>query len=83
MLCQHISDDCNRSAYAFREFVLAEAMVHCGDNALPEFIAAFLMNRFIAHNGELMNTRRDKNEHRITLARLVHSEPMKFLLRRI
>jgi hypothetical protein len=27
-----------------------------------------------------MNARRDKNEHRIALARLVHTEPMKLPL---
>ena len=38
------------------------------------------MNRVIANNRKFMNTRRDKNEHRIALARLVHTEPMKLPL---
>jgi len=54
---------------------------HFLHNALPEFVAAFFMNRFIANDCEFMDTRRDENEHRITLARLVHPEPMKFPLR--
>ena len=49
-------------------------------NALPEFIAAFFMNRVIANDRQFMNTRRNKNEHRIAFARLVHSEPMKLPL---
>ena len=39
------------------------------------------MNRLVANDGKFMNTRRDKNEHRIALARLVHTEPMKLPLR--
>ena len=54
---------------------------HFLHNALPEFVTAFFMNRFIANDCEFMNTRRDENEHRIMLARLVHPEPMKFPLR--
>jgi len=38
------------------------------------------VNRFVANDGEFMNTRGDKNEYRIVLARLVHSEPMKLSL---
>ena len=38
------------------------------------------MNGMVANDGELMNTRRDENEHRIALARLVHTEPMKLPL---
>jgi hypothetical protein len=55
---------------------------HCFRNALPEFIAAFLMNRVVANDRKFMNTRRDKNEHGIVFARLVHTEPMKLHLRR-
>ena len=55
-------------------------MVHWGRDALPELIATFFVNGLVANDGELMNTRRDKNEHRITFARLVHTEPMKLPL---
>jgi hypothetical protein len=81
MLRQHIADDCDRSANTFREFILAEAMVHCGDNVLPEFFAAFFVNRFITNDSEFMRARRYKNQHRIALPRLVHPEPMKLPLR--
>ena len=82
MLRQHISNDCNRSADPFCEFILAKAIVHLGDNALPEFVAAFFVNRFVANDSELTRARHHKNEHSIVLPRLVHPEPMKFPLRR-
>ena len=49
---------------------------------LPELIATFFVNAFVANNGKLMNTWCDKNQHRIALARLVHTEPLKLPLRR-
>ena len=82
MLCQHVADDCDRSAETFGKFMLAEAMVHRSNDALPEFIPAFFMNRFIANDSEFVNTRRHKNEHRIAFARLVHTQPVKLFLRR-
>ena len=63
-------------------FSLTKAIVHCGRDALPELIATFFVNGLVANDGELLNTRRDKNEDRIALARLVHTEPMKLPLRR-
>ena len=69
------------STNASAEFLVLKMRAHCFDNALPELVAAFLMNRVVANNGKLVHARRDENEHRIALARLVHAEPMKFLLR--
>ena len=54
---------------------------HFFHDTLPEFIAAFFMNRVVPYNRKFMNTRRHKNEHRIALGRLVHTEPMKLPLR--
>src|SRR5215510_9084537 len=51
-------------------------------NALPEFVATFLVNRFIPNHRDFMSTGRDKNEHRVALARLVHTKPVKLPLRR-
>ena len=82
MLRQHVSNDCDRSGDPVCELLLTKAMVHCGRDALPELVAAFLVNRLVANDGELVSTRRDKNQHRIALLRLVHTEPMKLLLRR-
>src|SRR5215471_14683872 len=55
---------------------------HSFDDALPEFIAAFLVNRFVANDRQFMSARRHKDQHRIAFARLVHTEPMKLPLRR-
>src|SRR6476619_8624239 len=55
---------------------------HSFDDVLPEFIAAFFMNRVVPNDRKFLNTRRDKNEDRIAFARLVHTEPMKLPLRR-
>ena len=81
MLREHISNDCDRSADAFREFILAEAMVHCSDNTLPELVAAFFVNRVVADDGEFVRSRRYENQHRIALTGLVHSKPLKLFLR--
>ena len=73
MLRQRISDDCDRFANPFCEFMLAEAIMHRSDNALPEFVTAFFVNGFIANDSELMRARGYKNEHSIVLPRLVHT----------
>ncbi len=62
------------------ELLILKMSPHFFYDALPEFIAAFFMNRVVPNNRKFMNTRRDKNEHRIALARLVHTEPMKLPL---
>ena len=49
---------------------------------LPELIATFFVNALVANNRKFVNTWCDKNQHRIALARLVHTEPMKLPLRR-
>ena len=62
------------------ELLILKMSPHFFYNALPEFIAAFLVNRFVADDCQFVSTRHDKNEHRIALARLVHTEPMKLPL---
>ncbi len=63
------------------EFFVLKVGTHLFDYALPELLAAFLVNRLITNDGELMNARRDKNQHRIALPRLVHPELLKFFPR--
>ena len=82
MLRQHLSDYCYRSADPFCEFILTEAIMHRSDNALPEFVAAFSVNRVVPNNRKFMNTRRYKDQRRIALPRLMHPKPMKLSLRR-
>src|SRR6516225_3437312 len=55
---------------------------HSFHKALPEFITALFMDRVVANNRNFMDARRDKDEHSITLARLVHTGPMELLLGR-
>src|SRR5262249_19685392 len=55
---------------------------HFLHNALPEFVTTFLVNRFIANHRDFTSTGRDENQHRITLAGLVHTESAKLPLRR-
>ena len=54
---------------------------HQINNSLPEFFTAFLVNRFVAYDSKLMGARRDKNEHGVAVARFVHAEALKFLVR--
>ena len=79
---QHGPDFLDRFYQRITELLILKMRPHSFHDALPEFIAAFFMNRVVPNNRKFMNTRRDKNEHRIALARLVHTEPMKFPLRR-
>ncbi len=57
-------------------------MVHCSRDMLPELVATFFVNALVTNNGKFVNTWCDKNQHRIALARLVHTEPLKLPLRR-
>jgi len=79
---QHAPNLLNRFDQRVTELLGLKMRAHCFYNALPELFAAFLMNRLIANNGEFMHTRRNENQHRVALARLVHTQPMKLLLRR-
>jgi len=79
---QHAPNLLNRFDQRVTELLGLKMRAHSFYNALPELFAAFLMNRLIANNGELIYTRRHEDQHRVALARLVHIEPMKLLLRR-
>ena len=63
------------------ELFVLKVGAHLFDYALPELLAAFLVNRLIANNSELVRARRYKNQHRVALPRLVHPELLKFFLR--
>jgi hypothetical protein len=73
-------DFLDRFYQCITELLILKMRPHFFYNALPEFIAAFLMNRVVPNDCKFMNARRDKNEHRIALARLVHTEPIKLSL---
>src|SRR5438067_1075292 len=63
------------------EFFVSEMFPHRVHQSLPKFFTAFLVDRLIGDDCELMRARCHKNEYRIAFWRLVHSEPMKLFLR--
>ena len=79
---QQFTDFLDRFDDSMVEFFFLKMRAHCLDKSVPELFAAFFMNRVIAHHGKLMRTGHDENEHGIAFACFVHTEPMKFLLRR-
>src|ERR1700738_4293421 len=64
------------------ELFVFEMRAHRLDQALPKLLAAFFVNGFVADHSKLVDTGRHENEHCVLFYGLVHSEPMKFLLRR-
>ena len=82
MRSEHFTSFLDRFDDCMAEFLVLKMRAHSIDKSLPELFAAFFMNRFIAHHGKLMRAGHDENEHGIAFARFVHTEPMKFLLRR-
>src|SRR6266480_2154663 len=63
------------------EFLPLKMPAHSIDNSMPEFLAAFLVNRFVADHGEFMRPGRNENEHGVALACFMHPQLMKFFLR--
>jgi len=63
------------------EFLVLKMGAHLIDNSLPECFTAFFVNHLVAYHSKLMCTRRHENEHGVALARLVHTQPVKFFLR--
>ncbi len=78
---QQFADFLNRFDQGVTEFLVLKMRPHSFDNALPELVAAFLMNRFIADDGELVRAWRDENQNRVLLTCLVHTKLMKLFLR--
>jgi hypothetical protein len=77
---QYAPDFLDRFYQRITELLILKMRPHSFHDALPELIAAFFMNRVVPHDRKFVNARRDKNEHRVALARLVHTEPMKLAL---
>jgi len=78
---QHPADFVNRFCQRVAEFFILKMNPHSIHNLLPELFAAFLVNRFVADNGEFVGPRRYENKDGVALAGLVHCETLKFLLR--
>ena len=77
---QDFADFLDRLDQRVTELLILKMRPHVFRDSLPEHVAAFLVDRFVANNGELVRARRHENQHRITLARFVHIEPMKLPL---
>jgi len=82
MRAEQFADLLNAFDDGATEFLLLEMLAHSIDNLLPEFLAALLVNRFVADHGEFMRPGRNENEHGIALACFIHPQSMKFFLRR-
>jgi hypothetical protein len=79
---QHAPNVQNRFDECGTELLHSKVRSHPLDNALPELFAAFFMSALVANHREFMRAGRDENQHRVALARLVHTEPPKLLVRR-
>lgn len=79
---QHLTYVANRIDDRIREPFRPEVFAHFRHNPFPQFIAAMFVNAFIAEDRKLVNPRRDKNQHPVTRFRLLHTEPLKSVLRR-
>jgi len=82
MRCQHRADVPNRIDERVRKPFISKMLAHHFDNTLPIKLAAFFVDRLIAHNREFARAGRYKNEDGVAFGRFVHPEPVKFLLRR-
>lgn len=77
---QHFADFLDRLDQRVTELLILKMRPHVFRDLAPECVAAFLVDRFVANNGELMRARRHEDQHPIALARFVHTEPMKLPL---
>ena len=77
---EHFADFSDHLRQCVIEFFVLKMRPHPVHNVLPELFAAFFVDRLIANNSELARSWRYENQHRIALAGLIHSEPLKFFL---
>jgi hypothetical protein len=71
----------NRVNNRVTEALISKMRAHAFDKLLPELLATFFMDGFVADNGKLMRARRNENEDGIALWSLVHPKAMKSFLR--
>lgn len=79
---EHAADIVNRFNQRVGELLALKTRPHSIHNSLPQLLPRHLVNRSVPNHSKLMSTGCHKNQHRIALARLVHTEPMKLPLRR-
>jgi len=78
---KQFADFVNRLDQSVAKLLILKMGPHSVHNALPKFVAAFLVNRFVADYGELVRAWRYKNQNRIALPLRMHTQLMKFFLR--
>ena len=76
-LANFVDGCCQRVA----ELLVLKMDAHFINGVLPELIATPLVDRHITNNSEFLRSWRYKNQHCVARAGLVHSQPLKFLLR--
>ena len=60
---------------------IPKMFAHRINDALPVSLPALFMDRLISHDGKFVRSRYHKNQHTIALARPMHAELLKPLLR--
>ena len=81
MCGQRFADFVNRLDQRVAKLLILKMHPHSVHNAMPELVAAFFVNRFVADYGDLVRAWRHENQHRIALARRAHTQLMKLFLR--
>src|SRR5262249_30048412 len=81
VLAQGVADVANGIHQRVGELLVSEMVAHFLDEALPQLIAAFLMDRFVADDGELVGARRHPDQNVVVVRVFVEPETMKSFLR--
>lgn len=74
MLGKQSADPVDRMHHRLSKILRTEVYRHGLDKLVPELVAATLMDSFVANHGELLRTRRDKDQNAVALARRRHPE---------
>ena len=82
MLGQDSTDIFDGIDEGFGKALIPKMFAHLGHNTLPEAVAAFSVNGFVADDGEFVRAGRDKDEDGIPVARFVHPQSLKSFSRR-
>jgi hypothetical protein len=80
MSAEQFADLLNAFDDGSTEFLILKMPAHSIYNPLPELLAAFLVNPFVADHGEFMRPGRNENEHGVAVACFMHPQSVKFFL---
>src|SRR5687767_5026156 len=62
---------------------LLKLLAHSAHQIVPKFLAALLVNAFVADDSEFARSRHDEDEHGVALFRAMHSQAVKLVAREI